>query len=327
MFRIASFAAIAWLSLALSPLAQAQYDRPIGQPLGQAAAPVYGQQGDGRTIVCESRDGAYQECGTGFRGQAVIVETLSSSACTQGRTWGTRGQGRVWVSGGCRARFADSQGGWGGQGGYDTQYTIRCESVDGRQRECTAPVQARLTLLRQISDTACIEGQTWSSNRNGHVWVRGGCRGDFGPVQGWGGSGSTAAQTFRCESEGGRHQECRAPVRGQQMLVRQLSDAACIEGQTWGSRGNGVWVRNGCRGEFAAASGWGSSGGHGYGYTVTCESIDQRQNRCQWDARQGRPYLAEQLSQDRCVEGRNWGYDTWGQIWVDRGCRGRFAAR
>ena len=414
MIRIPSLAALALAAFAFSPLAQAQYDRPIGQPLGQPygtvpyGSPVYGgttaPYGSGQSITCESRDGGYQECGTPFRGRPVLAEVLSSSSCIEGQTWGTRGVGSVWVTNGCRARFTDTYDGQAAVGGYgDTRYSVRCESDDGRQRECQAPVQTRLTLQRQISDAPCIEGQTWGSTRNGRVWVRGGCRGDFGPAQGWGGTtgygqtagtafrceseggrhqecrapmqgrqvmvrqlsdtacvegqtwgsrdggvwvrggcrgefapaggwgsagyGQTAGTSFRCESEGGRHQECRAPVQGRQTLVRQLSDTACVEGQTWGSRDGGVWVRGGCRGEFAPTGGWGSSAGYGYGYAVTCESIDQRQNRCTWDGRQGRPVLVEQLSQDACVEGRNWGYDGRGQIWVDRGCRGRFGVR
>ena len=202
---------------------------------------------------------------------------------------------------------------------------MRCESDQGRRRDCQAPVAARLTLLRQISDAPCIEGQTWGSHFNGQVWVSGGCRGDFGPAQGWVNPDyGTAANAYRCESEQGRHQECRAPAPGRQMLVRQLSETACVEGQTWGSRDGGVWVRGGCRGEFAAAD-WGGRS-PGYGRTVVCESVEQRLNRCNWDPRWGRPALIDQLSQDSCREGRSWGYDG-REIWVDRGCRGRFGAR
>ena len=339
MTRIPSLAALVLAAVAFSPLAQAQYDQPIGQPLGQPygtvpyegptyGSPTYGTPayGSGQTITCESRDGGFQECGTPFRGRPVIAETLSSAACIEGQTWGTRGVGSVWVMNGCRARFADTYGGQAGVGGYgDTRYTVRCESDQGRRRDCQAPVAARLTLLRQISDAPCIEGQTWGSHFNGQVWVSGGCRGDFGPAQGWVNPDyGTAANAYRCESEQGRHQECRAPAPGRQMLVRQLSETACVEGQTWGSRDGGVWVRGGCRGEFAAAD-WGGRS-PGYGRTVVCESVEQRLNRCNWDPRWGRPALIDQLSQDSCREGRSWGYDG-REIWVDRGCRGRFGAR
>jgi len=33
-------------------------------------------------------------------------------------------------------------------------------------------------------------------------------------------------------------------------LVRQLSQAPCIEGSTWGVQRDGIWVDRGCEGEF-----------------------------------------------------------------------------
>src|SRR4051794_26513099 len=33
-------------------------------------------------------------------------------------------------------------------------------------------------------------------------------------------------------------------------LVRQLSDARCVEGRTWGWDNRGIWVDRGCRAEF-----------------------------------------------------------------------------
>ena len=346
---VAAALALAASGLLAPVIAQAQYDRPIGQPLEQTpygpaygGAPVGGGYGyaSGPGVLCESRDGDFAECRTPFNGPPAIARTLSSAACVQGQTWGSRYAGSVWVSGGCRAEFVDGYGGQGayGQGGYGPAdgYGVRCESQDGRRRECRADVPSRLTLVRQLSDAACIEGRTWGSDRNGRVWVQGGCRGDFAPLSGWGQGGALGGAggwgggaTVRCESDEGRYRECRANGAGRLTLVRQLSDAACVEGQSWGSTGNGrVWVRHGCRGEFGLAqtSGWGQPG-QGWGQGITCESVERRYNACAWDPRWGRPYVSEQLSADACQEGRQWGYDGRGQIWVDRGCRARFAGR
>ena len=38
-------------------------------------------------------------------------------------------------------------------------------------------------------------------------------------------------------------------------MVRQLSQASCIQGQTWGFDGRDVWVDRGCRGVFAPGGG------------------------------------------------------------------------
>lgn len=214
----------------------------------------------------------------------------------------------------------------GGVGDYGDGQVLRCESPDGRERSCQAPVRGQLVLLRQLSSAPCIEGRTWNSDRNGRVWVRDGCRGEFGLAQGWGGGQGDGA-VFRCESQDGRHQECRARTSGRQVLLRQLSSVSCVEGQNWGSRDGGVWVRQGCRAEFGPVGAGYGPGGQGGGYQITCSSEQQRQNVCPWDSRWGQPRLLEQLSNDACIEGRSWGYDGRGRLWVDRGCRGRFGAR
>jgi hypothetical protein len=57
--------------------------------------------------------------------------------------------------------------------------------------------------------------------------------------------------------------------------------------------------------------------------TVVCESTDGRRHRCAADTL-GQITLGRQLGRDnRCVEGRTWGYDS-NAIWVDRGCRAEF---
>lgn len=39
-------------------------------------------------------------------------------------------------------------------------------------------------------------------------------------------------------------------------LARRLSDASCIEGISWGRNDRGIWVDDGCRGEFAVRRGY-----------------------------------------------------------------------
>ena len=61
-------------------------------------------------------------------------------------------------------------------------------------------------------------------------------------------------------------------------------------------------------------------------YTVECASDSNRMRQCNWERRQGRPVIVQQLSNTQCIEGRNWGYNG-NSIWVNGGCRARFGSR
>ena len=91
------------------------------------------------------------------------------------------------------------------------EQTIRCESNDNRQRQCTTGWRSA-QLVRQLSRTNCVEGQNWGS-RNGLVWVSNGCRAEFaasGRWQGNGGNVSSAGNNgvVRCESKDNRRATC-----------------------------------------------------------------------------------------------------------------------
>ncbi len=221
-----------------------------------AAAQYYGGDGYRDDIVrCESDDGRTRECRIDG-GRVLLERQLSRASCIEGRSWGY-GRGSVWVSQGCRADFRVV--GWGGDrhdrdDGYGQGYgnILRCDSNDGRYNRCTFPGRGRAELVRQVSRAACVEGRSWGSDR-GSVWVSQGCRGEFAvrrgggwdrPDYGYGG------RVFRCESNDGRYTECAANTRAGVQLVRQLSRASCIEGRSWGYGRSGIWVAQGCRGEF-----------------------------------------------------------------------------
>ncbi|MGH8055266.1 MAG: DUF3011 domain-containing protein [Stenotrophomonas sp.] len=288
--------------------------------------------GHGGTIRCESNSNRQQVCRTGWR-DAILVRQLSDTRCTEGRNWGSA-NGTIWVNGGCRGEFGPGRGGgWGGGNGNSN--TIRCESNSNRQQTCRTGWRRNAVLVRQLSDTRCIEGRNWGSG-NGMIWVNGGCRGEFaegrnggnwgggGPGGNWGGGNNG---TVRCESNSNRQQTCNTGWRRSAVLVRQLSDTRCIEGRNWRSGNGTIWVSGGCRGEFAEArngSGWG--GGGSSNYVVDCASDGNRVRSCGWDRRQGRPVIIQQLSNTQCVEGRNWGYNG-NSIWVNGGCRARFGTR
>ncbi|QWP79434.1 DUF3011 domain-containing protein [Lysobacter sp. K5869] len=231
---------------------------------------------------------------------------------------------------------------YGDDYGYGDSGTIRCESDNGRYRRCNADTRGGVRLSRQLSSSSCIQGRSWGYDRNS-VWVSEGCRAEFdlgrggwngGGNGGWNGGGG-GGDVVRCESDGGRWRSC--PINGNRArLQRQLSSSSCVEGQSWGSRPGEVWVSNGCRGEFVAGrgnGGWNGGGGGwnggnngggwgGGGREISCESNNNRQNRCNMSIRRD-VRLIRQSSGSPCIEGQTWGWDRSG-VWVSNGCRGRF---
>lgn len=63
-------------------------------------------------------------------------------------------------------------------------------------------------------------------------------------------------------------------------------------------------------------------GAKAFGDGVICGSQDGRRNHCPADTRGG-VVLVQQLSRERCDQGRTWDFDQRG-IWVSGGCRGEF---
>lgn len=207
--------------------------------------------------------------------------------------------------------------------------TITCATQTDGENECRTGFRGPAVLVRNLSGVRCIEGRNWGNREAGRIWVSEGCRGEFAEARGGNWSGPGTGQVVRCESTNGRYRECRLNDRGAVGLVRQLSDSPCIQGRSWGQRGNMVWVDGGCRAEFATGAGSAGPGGWGGagGYSVTCSSNNEQAAFCSWDFRRGYPRVIEQLSSARCEEGRSWGLRGRGQIWVSHGCRARFGVR
>src|SRR3954471_18224604 len=68
-----------------------------------------------------------------------------------------------------------------------------------------------------------------------------------------GSDNGSLARRMNCESlqsENYGRKYCTADTRGGVRLNRTLSDSNCVQGSSWGYDDRGVWVDNGCRGEF-----------------------------------------------------------------------------
>ena len=224
---------------------------------------------------------------------------------------------------------------------------VRCESVDYQDNYCHAQTHLGVRIARQLSSSACNLGQTWGYDRGG-IWVTQGCAAEFeigahGVGYGWG-YGYNQGGYVHCESHDYQREHCAVNTGGGVRLVNQTSHTACIEGQTWGWDHAGIWVVQGCAGEFQVGIGAHGGGyyggqpaeGHGGGYDhadyggaghgnrelLTCESIDNAQNFC--EARHNRHIrIRRQLSSSHCTEGQTW-YATDRGVFVSHGCRAEF---
>ncbi len=137
-----------------------------------------------------------------------------------------------------------------------------------------------------------------------------------------------------CESQDYRRNYCRVPWQNAE-LVRQISKTACIRDRTWGmqrSGSNAIWVDGGCAGVFQQARRQGYRGdnawapGPNWDRTIRfrCESQDYAYHMCRVDTGQGGAVrIVRQISNTRCVEGRNWGWNRAG-VWVSEGCAAEF---
>ncbi|MEZ5472487.1 MAG: DUF3011 domain-containing protein [Marinicella sp.] len=122
---------------------------------------------------------------------------------------------------------------------------------------------------------------------------------------------------FICESYRGQRQHCQADTAGGVRLVRQIGYNSC-QGN-WGYDYYGVWVTNGCRGEFQI-----DRYQNHYGQTdnvIRCESYSNRRQTCATDLRGAEVALLHQLSHRSCQG--NWGFN-YNEIWVANGCKADF---
>ena len=220
--------------VAVGPASAAQ------QPVAPASIP-----GNEHGVVrCESNRGRPRTCQAETRGGARVAKQLSHTPCIEGKTWGIR-PGELWVKHGCRAEFS--------LGAVDPvapgPLYFKCESTSGGRKHCPISTIGGVRLVRQLSQSACIEHSTWGFDRNS-VWVSQGCRAEFQAGVGQVGDAELGPQSVRCESDRGREQRCDVGVWKGAALTRQLSKSPCVQGHSWGWDQRGVWVSRGCRAEF-----------------------------------------------------------------------------
>ncbi|MBV1886445.1 MAG: DUF3011 domain-containing protein [Parvibaculaceae bacterium] len=145
-----------------------------------------------------------------------------------------------------------------------------------------------------------------------------------------------------CTSNHYRNQTCRLPrgVNGHIKLIKKISSAPCVLGQTWGVGERSVWVSDGCRAVFRLGEGRGNgrdgNGGRGgrggddgpYHHAqkrqMSCGSSHGNYHECHLrHAKRRHVKLARQVSFAPCDRGHTWGVKK-NKIWVKDGCRAVF---
>lgn len=170
----------------------------LGSMALMAAAQAEPQRGDYGSrhdrIACESENYRFTRCNADWR-DAEIVRQTSESRCIEGRTWGVDRRG-LWVDRGCGGIFVERgrghhgggyhDGGWRPGPGWDRDFRLTCSSDDYRYRMCQIDIGrgGDVRIVRQLSDSACIEGRSWGYNRAG-IWVSGGCSAVFQVDRRW----------------------------------------------------------------------------------------------------------------------------------------------
>ena len=176
-----------------------------------------------RSIVCESENGQTQHCYADTSGGVSLSTQYSRASCRQGSTWGYDNRG-IWVSNGCRAQFD--------LGSYRSNH--------GSDRDSKAAAALAIGL---IGAAAIAAHNDHDNDRDRH---------DYRPYDNGDRYGYNPSQRITCESQGDRHEYCRANLRHARVdLDQQLSRTQCRYGDNWGYDNGGVWVEDGCRAVFS----------------------------------------------------------------------------
>jgi hypothetical protein len=129
--------------------------------------------------------------------------------------------------------------------------------------------------------------------------------------------GGGGGPSFTCESQNGKYRECQLPIDGRARLVRRLSKASCDEGESWGQRGDRVWVDRGCRAEFEVQRGGGAVDGQYF----DCRSPAGRYRECPFQG--GQDVQIVKVYTGNCSRDSTWGVKP-GLVWVRAGCQAQF---
>jgi hypothetical protein len=206
-------------------------------------------------IRCESSARETVRCKADTRGGVTLERQLSRAGCWYDETWGYDAKG-IWVSNGCRADFAlgrepvvgtppgstpaaGSESGGSGISGNQVAMGAAAVLVVG------AIAAAVLANRGDDDDDDDDRDRCRQRDRRGRCQDDDRYDDDYGSGDPW-----RRDKLVKCESQGHKERYCRVDTRRGVELYRQLSEARCRYGSSWGYDKQGIWVDRGCRGEF-----------------------------------------------------------------------------
>ena len=223
------------------------------------------------------------------------------------------------------------------QSGYRVR-TVECASNHGRYHECRLPFRGQAQLVSQLSNRSCVRGRSWGQHGS-TVWVNRGCRARFAMSGGNSDRGGYGDRVV--DNRGGNYGYDYNNDGRMDGYYDRNGDGRLDSGYDRDSDGrlDSSYDRNGDGQMDSSYYGDGRVDSYSYGngdgqmdgswvrddnYAVTCSSRDGGRSNCNWDTRYGSPRMVQQISSRECIEGRDWGYDSRGGLWVDAGCEARF---
>jgi hypothetical protein len=180
-------------------------------------------------------------------GGVRLSRQLSSQGCWQNDTWGYD-RNRIWVDRGCRAEFQV-----GTQNSANTANAVAAAAVVG------LAAAAIIASNKNDDHHNNKHNNNYSNNYNNRYdtnyydryYDSYDDRHYANTRYGYNGYGGDPRRIFSCESRNDRRNYCDIPKRGHVEVYKQRSASPCTYGRSWGVDGNSVWVKDGCRAEFA----------------------------------------------------------------------------
>jgi len=231
--------------------------------------------GDEKLVRCESEARETVRCKADTKNGVTLERQLSRAGCWYDETWGYDAKG-IWVSNGCRADFALARPpvvGSTASSGTGTETGTGTTGSSGLSGEQVAMGAAAALVVGAIAAAVIAsrnndgdDDDDHSDDRRCRSYDRRGRCTDYyddddecryrdsrGRCISSGSSSNDPwgrDKLVRCESQGHKERYCKVDTRRGVELYRQLSEARCRYGSTWGYDRKGIWVDAGCRGEF-----------------------------------------------------------------------------